>query len=376
MDRIFLDHSIRALKRRGFTVVGTAMAIKRRQLMEFNGVTVFAVSDASLFSVSDGFRYDFSHHVLKKRMRLTEISRVPVGTVMETMSPNKTIVFGESEGRVTVNGVEINVTEVYHNRWIVVISALRSLDDVVDSSDVITDQDPSPAPEISFSGVSPVFSPAPSESTGVTPISPVQPPDSVPSPAPIYYAEDENVAPMSGNSTELSQSPDSVSSPAPIYYAEDENVAPNLSPMSGNARELSQSPSPIASGEASAEVESAPANSLPFSSTDESALAPGSPLPASSPSESTVPAERCLSEVSDGGDSAVFLAVEGEDLLCPVNVRRKLDESISDDVASSVPSDLVSGPKENQSEPLITMEVRSESKKEDQFMADDLFFYT
>ncbi|KAK1364683.1 Fasciclin-like arabinogalactan protein [Heracleum sosnowskyi] len=312
VDRIFLDHSIRALKRRGFTVVGTAMAINRRDLMELNGITVFAVSDASLFSVSDGFRYDFSHHVVKKRMRLTEISRVPLGTVMETMNPNKTIVFGESDGRVTINGVQINVTEVYHNRWIVVISALGSLDDVVGSSDAIVDQAPSPAPEISSSDEVQSFSP--------------------------------------------DQSSDSVPSPAPIYYTEEENVAV---------------------------VDSAPVNSVPFSSTDESALDPGSSLPAASPDEFTA---RCLSEIADGGDSAVFLAVEGEDLFCPVHVRRKLEASNSDDVAPSVPSDLERSPKEIQSDPLITLEVLSESKgndeekkeskREDQFMADDLFFYT
>ncbi|KAL8119424.1 hypothetical protein AgCh_016808 [Apium graveolens] len=315
VDRIFLDHSIRALKRRGFTVVGTAMAIKRRRLMEFNGVTVFAVSDASLFSVSDGFRYDFSHHVIKKRMRLTEISRVPSGTVMETMSPNKTIVFEENEGRVTANGVQINVTEVYHNRWIVVIAVLRSLDDVVQS---------------------PVFGPSPSESTGVPSSFPAIEPDSAPS-------------------------------PTPIYYPENENVAANLSPV----EDLAQSP--IVSDDVKAVIDSAPATSEPFSSTDGPALAPGVSVPASSPDEFTA---RCLSEVADGGDSAVFLAVEGEDLVCPVSVRRKLDESNSADVASSPPSDLEMSLPQSQSEPLIKLEILSESKREDQFMADDLFFYT
>lgn len=315
VDRIFLDHSIRALKRRGFTVVGTAMAIKRRDLMQFNGVTIFAVSDASLFSVIDGFRYDFSHHVIKKRMRLTEISRVPTGTVMETMSPNKTIVFDESEGRVTANGVQINVTEVYHNRWIVVISVLRSLDDVVGS---------------------PVFSTSPPESIGVPSIYPAIEPDSVPS-------------------------------PTPIFYPEDENVAANLAPVEHSAQ------SPIVSDDANAVVDSAPAISEPFLSTDGPALASGSSLPASSPDEFTA---RCLSEVADGGDSAVFLAVEGEDLVCPVSVRRKLDESNSAEVAPSAQSDLESSPPEIQSEPLIKLEVLPESKREDQYMADDLFFYT
>ncbi|KAL1809168.1 hypothetical protein ACET3Z_026158 [Daucus carota] len=299
------------------------MAIKRRELMRLNGVTVFAVPDASLFSVSNGFRYDFSHHVIKKRMRLTEISRIPIGTVMETMSPNKSIVLGENEGRVTVNGVEINVTEVYHNRWIVVISILGSLDDVV----VI------PPPEIAFSSEAHVFSPSPSDSTGVSSISQAQSPDS------------ESFA-------SLVESPESVPSPTPIYYPEDENVG----------RESSQSPSPIASGDENAGE---------------------SPLLASSPDESAV---RCLSEVPDGGDSAVFLAVEGEDIFCPVSIRRKLDQSNAADVAPSQPSDLVRGSKGDQSEPLMRVEVISESKRndevkkesrrEDQYMADDLFFYT
>ncbi|PSS24547.1 Fasciclin-like arabinogalactan protein [Actinidia chinensis var. chinensis] len=133
IDRSFLDHAVRSLRRRGFGVVATAMSIKRADLITSTDITVLAPSDASLFSVADGLRYDFLHHVLPKRHRFTDIATLSKGTAMETLSPNKTVVIGSKNGDVTVNGVAIHSSEVYHNRWIVVLSVSRSIDDAGNS---------------------------------------------------------------------------------------------------------------------------------------------------------------------------------------------------------------------------------------------------
>ncbi|KAE9459868.1 hypothetical protein C3L33_08206, partial [Rhododendron williamsianum] len=139
IDRSFLDHAVRTLKRRGFSVVATAMAIKRSILLRQKEITVFAPSDASLFSYSDGFRFDFLRHVVPKRRRFADIASVE-GTAIETLSPNKSVVIRSRNGDVTVNGIAIRSLEVYRNRWIVVFSVSRSVDDdeddVSDTGDV------------------------------------------------------------------------------------------------------------------------------------------------------------------------------------------------------------------------------------------------
>ncbi|XP_058225107.1 fasciclin-like arabinogalactan protein 21 [Rhododendron vialii] len=131
IDRSFLDHAVRALKRRGFGVVATAMAIRRSILLRQKEITVFAPSDASLFSYSDGFRFDFLRHVVPERRRFADIASVE-GTAIETLSPNKSVVFRSRNGYVTVNGVAIRSLEVYRNRWIVVFPVSRSVDDEED----------------------------------------------------------------------------------------------------------------------------------------------------------------------------------------------------------------------------------------------------
>ncbi|CAN4077063.1 unnamed protein product [Withania somnifera] len=144
--RSFLDHAIRALRRRRrFTVAAVGLAIKRQELLSLTSVTLFAPSDMAFFSNPDGFRYDYRHHVVPERFRFGDLAK-GTSMVLETLAPNKTLVVDLIDGVVTVNGVIVNRTEVYRNRWIVVLSVSMSLDDagnLVDSGSFA----PSPAPE-------------------------------------------------------------------------------------------------------------------------------------------------------------------------------------------------------------------------------------
>lgn len=420
VDRSFLDHAIRALNRRGFTIVATAMAIKRLDLLRLKAVTVFAPADETLFSSSDGFRYDFLHHVVPKRLRLMELSRVPAGTLMETMAPNKMVVTGETDGSLTINGVKINLTEVYYNPWIVVVSVARSLDDTTaDVSgkllDSGNDRVPSPSPDystvinqfsgelsdsskdripasapnfevnsqsptgFSVSGFTGVPSAAQDYSNGISEFS-GDTSDSVntgtPSPSPAYNGD-------SDVRNEFNHF--RVPSPAPMFSREAVNSMENLSPATKqefvtdyNDGISSQSPSPIHSGEAKTVVgSSAPASEQVYVPSN----APPSPSP--SPAGSTLTDRRCSPAIFNGVDSAVLLGIEGGDLFCPVTVR-KLEELNTGDVDQFLPSDALSQLSEgevDQSLPLITLgkdeeEDDSGSRRRDQmFMADDLFFY-
>lgn len=173
IDRSFLDHAVRALKRRGFGVVATAMATKHSDLIRLPEITIFAPSDAILFSISDGFRFDFLHHVVPKRRHFADIASLSAGTAIETLSPNKSVVVQSQNGGVTVNGVAVRSLPVYRNRWIVVLSVSKSIDDAVSESplgenqideDEILGRSPSPAAEQEEAttewGFSPGVSPA------------------------------------------------------------------------------------------------------------------------------------------------------------------------------------------------------------------------
>ncbi|XAR63353.1 hypothetical protein NMG60_11023261 [Bertholletia excelsa] len=135
VERSLLDHAVQTLKRRRFSVVATALAVKSSNLRDLAAVTVFAPSDASLFSGLNGFRFDFFHHVVPKRYRYADIARLG-GWVIQTLSPNKTVSILSENGDVTINGVSIGRSEVYHNRWITVLSVSRSIDDTGNSEEV------------------------------------------------------------------------------------------------------------------------------------------------------------------------------------------------------------------------------------------------
>lgn len=128
--RSLLDHAIKALRRRRFTVAATALTIKRPELLSLTSVSVFVPSDMALFSQPEGFRYDYRHHVVPQRYRFGDLARYAKGTVVfQTLAPNKTLVVNFIDGVLTVNGVIVNSTEVYRNRWIVMLSVSMSLDD-------------------------------------------------------------------------------------------------------------------------------------------------------------------------------------------------------------------------------------------------------
>ncbi|KAI8025212.1 Fasciclin-like arabinogalactan protein 21 [Camellia lanceoleosa] len=129
-----LDHAVKALSKRGFSMVATAMAVKRSDLINLDAITVFAPSDSSFFSESNGFRFDFLRHVVPGRFLFNDIARLLAGTTMETLSPHKTVAIRSVNGVVTVNGVAIHSSEVYANRWIVVLSVSHTIDELKDFS--------------------------------------------------------------------------------------------------------------------------------------------------------------------------------------------------------------------------------------------------
>ncbi|KAL2461377.1 Uncharacterized protein Adt_44797 [Abeliophyllum distichum] len=345
VHRSFLDHAIRALRWRGFSVVATAMAINRPKLLSLSSVTVFAVSDKNFFSRSGGFYYDFRRHVVPERHHLADLAKFPPGRKeFDTLAPNKTVLVHSTDGAVSVDGVVVDGTEVYHNRWIVVVSIMMPLDDVVDYHAEAT------PPVTSEFPVSGSWVPSPAPFSVETPNNNM---NGVPSPAPISAeAPDSN---MTG-----------VPSPAPL--------SPTDAPVDSADTPLSKTPSP-----APGSIENGVANSAPsetFFDDSTGAHYAGTPSPApelagENGSDGSPAPGPWRDDVSDSHcDKNVIdsLGVEGADLFCPVTKSRKLDElnggdgEMSDDVDRYL--SFISG---------------KESKKvklsENVNIADDIFYY-
>nr|DAD24942.1 TPA_asm: hypothetical protein HUJ06_026406 [Nelumbo nucifera] len=117
----FLDDAVTVLRSRGYSVVATSMVVRHKDLTNLTGVTVFAPSDESLFTLTDGFRYDFRYHAVPQLLRLSDLKRLPNGSKIKTLVPGKEIVVRSVNGVILVNGIKVDSTEIYNNRSVVII---------------------------------------------------------------------------------------------------------------------------------------------------------------------------------------------------------------------------------------------------------------
>uniref|UniRef100_A0A5B7BMY4 FAS1 domain-containing protein n=1 Tax=Davidia involucrata TaxID=16924 RepID=A0A5B7BMY4_DAVIN len=390
IDRSYLDHAVRALRRRGFSMVATAMAIKRCDLMNLTALTVFAPSDLSLFSASDGFRYDFRYHVVPNRLRFADLARLPVGTEIETTAPNKTVVIGSINGVLTVNGVTVDGSEIYHNQRVVMLSVSRTFDEAGDSeaksqfssgfsdsgraevpsrapsyssdSDVknqFSDHDGVPSPAqgyygdsksrfpggFSYSGRAGVPSTAPSYSSDSDVKSQLAERDGVPSPAQSYYgdlkswfpggfsdsgpAEVPSTAPSYSNVSGVKSQHserDGVPSPAQGYFGDSMSRFPGESPGIVDAGMPSPSPSYTSQGESGVGLDDTIGDSR--RSPAESPFADLNSSPAEYPFPNLNPSPVVLPVCPNGVVSTRSDDVEGQDLFCPETVRTEAAKTV------------------------------------------------
>ncbi|XP_077238441.1 fasciclin-like arabinogalactan protein 21 [Tasmannia lanceolata] len=134
----YLERAVHSLRLIGYSVVATAMWIRRSELTPLRSVTVLAPTDENLLAGSDDFRYDLRYHVLPDQILSLDLANLSQGTRIDTLVPGRTVVVGSSNGAVTINGVVIDRPEVYRNEWISVIPITRPLrmsDEVDDVSD-------------------------------------------------------------------------------------------------------------------------------------------------------------------------------------------------------------------------------------------------
>nr|DAD36411.1 TPA_asm: hypothetical protein HUJ06_007052 [Nelumbo nucifera] len=123
----FLDDAVRVLRRRNYGVVATSIALRLPELTKLTAFTVFAPRDKNLFTLADGSRYDFRHHVVPRLLRLSDLERLPDGTKLETLVPGTEIEVRFNNGVVTVNGAKVNSVEVYRSESVVVIGISRPM---------------------------------------------------------------------------------------------------------------------------------------------------------------------------------------------------------------------------------------------------------
>ncbi|KAL0429358.1 UNVERIFIED_CONTAM: hypothetical protein Sradi_0561800 [Sesamum radiatum] len=283
VNRTSLEHAIKTLKRRGYNVVAAAMAIRRSELLSLTSVTVFAVSDENLFLKPDGFRYDFHHHVVPVRHRLDNLAKpTAAGMELDTLAPNKTVIVHSIDGVVSVDGIPVNAKEVCHNRWIVVLSVMTSLDDVVDFQG-----------NPSISGATyPVSTPTPFSGVSADGSLPRVPPPTL-----AYDSGTENGPTSFGPANFISDCSSGTNSPGtPSASGLDGSISDDA-PSFENTSSSPPSPAP--------EME-------------------GAVPPTPSPGADDVRVTDC-----DPGD-VVSIGVEGADLFCPVRTVRQLREMSED----------------------------------------------
>ncbi|XP_051144185.1 uncharacterized protein LOC127260497 [Andrographis paniculata] len=320
VNRTFLDHAMRGLRRAGFTTVAAAMAVARSEMLSLPSVTIFAVSDRNLFLKPGGFRFDFHHHVVPIRRRIADLA---IGTELVTLAPNKTLAVDSVDGTLTVGGVVVGKTEVYRSRWIIVLPIMNSFDDVEDPP-----QNPTIVDQVSddFANSLPPIPSAPSPA-------PASASDLNPSPVP-------EVIPVISTDFNLPEVP----SPSPLSEI-GVGEAPESSDSAGGQ-------SPSAEAEASQTSVSSPA-----------------PEPAAEnpPAE---PEERCV----------VASGVEGGDLFCAEGAAarrmQEVDDPIGGHVDESKPSNFGAGDTEGGMDEDLTQFENVKLGEINVNIADDIFFYT
>lgn len=323
------------------------------------------------------------------------------GVEFYTLSPNKTVLVVSNGGAVSVDGVPVGMREVYHNRWMVVVSVLSSLDDVADSQPdpPAADSPPSPPPLPRNNGGFPrVPSPAPIPAGSDNANSP-----RVPSPAPIPRVSSHGNSPRVPSPAPIprvfGRSP-RVPSPSPIPRVSAKGKSPRVlapAPIHGAKGKSHRVPSPApAHKEESEDGSPALAPKVPDGPTGSDLVEVPSPAaelrgdddtPSSSPSPATeieapesspVPSPATLDVNVVHCDLNVVIShgVEGGDLLCPdrperaVRQLRETGSLSGDDVEGYQPLDAHG----QDAEDLTHFDEVKLSEHVN--IADDVFFYT
>lgn len=390
VNRVFLDYAMRALRRKGYNVAAAAMNIRREDLLSLTSFTMFAVSDEHLFMAPGGYRYDFRHHVIPMRHSFADLAKMTEGRRVRfsTLAPNKTVAVAYNDGSVTVDGVPVGIREVYHNRWMVVVSVISSLDEFSETPTPTSgDSEPSPSP---YPDIPP---PPPVRGKSISGIFGRRKPKRATPPVP---------EPETDSSTEASDiTTDSdwarVPSPAPIQAKP--HRLPSRTPVPGvfGRRKPKRVPPPASDSEIDSDLETSDETTefdfggAPSPAAEDSAPSDGIPSSSPSPSQSaesevedmeysvSSPAPPPAPEPEVGKINVIHCdlnvvisdGVEGGDLLCPDRHARKLTGRFSgDDVERYQPLDGHGQDAEDlpqSDEAKIAQHVN---------IADDVFFYT
>lgn len=128
-----LQDAALSLRDRGYSILALAMRIKSPELLRLQNLTIFTLSDDSVFS-SEGqeFSNNVRYHVVPNmRLPLADLVQLPAGTRLKTLLHGQSLVVSDSKP-FSVNYVGIKIADVFSNRWIVVHEILRPLISSVD----------------------------------------------------------------------------------------------------------------------------------------------------------------------------------------------------------------------------------------------------
>ncbi|KAJ8547534.1 hypothetical protein K7X08_011120 [Anisodus acutangulus] len=126
--RFMLKDVMARLRTGGFSLVALAMRVKYPDLAELKSMTIFAISDMSIFGVGIGHEYvrNFGFHIVPNRLLMaSELVKLDTNTELLTMDKVGKLVVTTAGGNgplvpMRINYVKVkNLDLVYNNRVVV-----------------------------------------------------------------------------------------------------------------------------------------------------------------------------------------------------------------------------------------------------------------
>ncbi|KAF8389638.1 hypothetical protein HHK36_024157 [Tetracentron sinense] len=124
--RLMLRDAMLRLRNSGFTILSLALRVKYAELVNLQNMTLFALSDASIFSGGHAYVSNVRFHIVPNRLLMkADLEKLPAATSLATLERGERLVVttaGGGSAPMRINYVPINGPDVMHNIKMVVHS--------------------------------------------------------------------------------------------------------------------------------------------------------------------------------------------------------------------------------------------------------------
>jgi uncharacterized surface protein with fasciclin (FAS1) repeats len=123
-----LEDAELSLRNQGYSILALAMRIKSPELLRLQNLTIFTLSDDSVFlKGGQDFTNTVRYHVVpNRRLLLADLVRLPAGTRLHTLLHGQSLVVTDIKP-FSINHVGVKIPDAFTNRWIAVHEIVRPL---------------------------------------------------------------------------------------------------------------------------------------------------------------------------------------------------------------------------------------------------------